>query len=305
MPLNQKALLGKLEKIDSLKIETRIPLKKHTSFRVGGPADIFLTPFNIQALRKTLKITDTSGIQVLFLGKGSNIIVSDKGFRGIVIHMLKLNKIEVNNNLITAESGITLSALANHALEHGLGGLEFASGIPGTLGGAIYMNAGAYGYEMKDIVENALFFDRTGEKIKLNKNELNLSYRNSILQQKEYILIKTTMKLKKKDKNKIEELMNELNHKRKQKQPLNWPSAGSIFKRPPDDYAGRLVEECGLKGMRIGDAQVSEKHAGFIINLGQAQAKEIKKLIEKVQTEVHKKTGILLEPEPRFIGDFE
>ncbi|MFW6271366.1 MAG: UDP-N-acetylmuramate dehydrogenase, partial [Bacillota bacterium] len=190
------------------------------------------------------------------------------------------------------------------ALGAGLTGLEFASGIPGSLGGALFMNAGAYGQEMKDIVEEALLFDYSGIKQTVTNQELNFSYRHSLLKEKPLIAVRAKMSLKPASSKKIKKLMKKLNQKRKDKQPLEWPSAGSIFKRPPDNYAGSLIEKTGLKGLKIGGAEVSRKHAGFIINKGKATASDIKRLVSKVQQEVYENTGIKLEPEPVFIGEF-
>ncbi|MGM0437011.1 MAG: UDP-N-acetylmuramate dehydrogenase [Bacillota bacterium] len=293
----------KLEKINGLNLKENVKMKNYTSFKVGGEADLFLTPKNKKALAKALEYINHTNIPFFVLGSGSNIIVSDKGFRGIVIHLEDLNNVKINNNKIIAQTGINLSNLANKAKEAELTGLEFASGIPGSLGGALFMNAGAYGGEMKDVVENVLVVNYKGEFKKINAEKLNLSYRNSILQKENLIAIEATIKLKKGKKEKIAAKMKELNKKRKQKQPLDWPSAGSIFKRPENDYAGRLIEEAGMKGYNIGDAQVSEKHAGFIINKGQATAEEIKELIEKVRKKVYDKSGVYLEVEPKFIGE--
>jgi UDP-N-acetylmuramate dehydrogenase len=219
--------------------------------------------------------------------------------------MEELDDIHISNNLITAETGITLSRLANKARRAGLSGLEFASGIPGSLGGALYMNAGAYGGEMKHIVKSAVAVSKKGNILDLSSEKLNLSYRNSLLQKKNLIAVKAVMELSSGDKEKITAKMKKLNRKRREKQPLDWPSAGSIFKRPKDDYAGRLVEEAGMKGVTIGGAQVSEKHAGFIINKGDASALDIKQLINKVQIKVENISGIKLEVEPKFIGNFQ
>lgn len=297
-------IMKKLEKINNLKIDYNVPLKDYTSFKVGGPADIFLAPETPVALQKSLKSLSSEEISVFILGKGSNIIVGDRGIRGIVIYTGKLNQVEISENKIIAEAGITLSSLANKALEAGLTGLEFASGIPGTLGGALYMNAGAYGGEMKDVVTEADLFDYTGKEINLKKEELSLSYRHSIIQEKKLVITRVHLELKPGNRKKIKSRMQELNEKRREKQPLEWPSAGSSFKRPRGYYAGPLIEKAGMKGTRIGDAQVSEKHAGFIINLGNATASDILKLIKKVQQEVYKNSGVKLEPEPKFIGQF-
>ncbi|MFW5971868.1 MAG: UDP-N-acetylmuramate dehydrogenase [Bacillota bacterium] len=295
----------KLNKINDLQVKYKISIKKYTSFKVGGPVDILAIPSSTNALRKLLNIIKEYDLPTFVLGKGSNIIVGDKGYRGIVIYTGELKKVSFQGNTLTAESGITLASLANKALAQGLTGLEFASGIPGTLGGALFMNAGAYGGEMKDVVTSAELIDYSSEEIKLEKKDLKLSYRYSVIQEKPMIITRVHLLLKPGEKRKIREKMQALNRKRKEKQPLEWPSAGSIFKRPTGYYSGPLIEGAGLKGLRVGDAQVSKKHAGFIINIGNATASDIKNLISKVQDEVFKKHGVNLEVEPRFIGEFE
>ena len=299
-----KKLLNRLSSLPNITVKTQIKLKNYTSFKVGGPADIFLIPHNITALQNTVKILDNK-IPYFVLGKGSNIIISDSGYRGAIISTEKIDHLQNEGQKITAGAGITLSRLAGEALENGLSGLEFAAGIPGTLGGALYMNAGAYGTDIKEVVSQVSLINNHGELIDYSKNELQLSYRSSILQYKNMIAVEVTMVLDKKNKEKIKQKMKELNKKRRKKQPLEYPSAGSAFKRPPGNYAGKLIEEAGLKGTRIGDAMVSKKHAGFIINCGQATARDIKELMELVQKKVFQKSGIRLEPEPRFIGDFD
>ncbi|MFP4662567.1 MAG: UDP-N-acetylmuramate dehydrogenase [Halanaerobiales bacterium] len=293
-----------LDKIDELEVKYNISIKAYTSFKIGGPVDIFAVPHSITALQKLLCTIYKNKMNFFILGKGSNIIVADKGYRGIVIYTGELKKVRIENNLLSAEAGITLATLANKALAAGLTGLEFASGIPGTLGGALFMNAGAYGGEMKDVVKDALLLDYSGDEINLDSQQLKLSYRYSILQEKKLIAVKVNLKLKAGSKKEIKEKMKTLNRKRKEKQPLEWPSAGSIFKRPTGYYSGPLIENAGLKGLRVGDAQISTKHAGFIINLGNATAADVKALIEKVQEVVHQKNGVKLEVEPRFIGEF-
>ena len=293
----------KLEKINNLNLKENVKMKDYTSFNVGGEADLLISPQNKKALAKALEYISHTNIPFFPLGSGSNIIVSDKGYRGIVIHLEKLNNLKINKNKIIAQTGISLAKLADKAKEAELTGAEFASGIPGSLGGALFMNAGAYGGEMKDIIESVLVVNYKGEFQKIDNKKLNLSYRNSILQKKNLIAIEATIKLEKGEKEKIAAKMRELNNKRRKKQPLDWPSAGSIFKRPKNDYAGRLIEEAGMKGYNVGDAQVSEKHAGFIINKGQATAEDIKKLIKIVRNKVYEQSGIYLEVEPEFIGE--
>ncbi|MEJ6951413.1 UDP-N-acetylmuramate dehydrogenase [Natronospora cellulosivora (SeqCode)] len=297
-------LKDSLKKIENLEVKFDFPLKEYTSFKIGGNVDVLAIPSSPEALKELLALINKTKIPVFILGKGSNIIVGDKGYRGIVIYTSNLDKVSINEKIITAEAGITLASLANKALDAELSGLEFASGIPGTLGGALYMNAGAYDGEMKDVISEATLYTYQGEKITLKKEELGLAYRYSILQEKNLIAVKTKLLLQKGKKEDIKAKMKDLNQRRKDKQPLEWPSAGSIFKRPTGYYSGPLIEGAGLKGLRVGDAEVSEKHAGFIINRGNASAADVRELISKVQEEVYKRNGVKLEVEPRFIGEF-
>ncbi len=293
-----------LENIEELEIRYNEPLKEYTSFRIGGPADLFLLPHTCRALKEAATSIRRQNLPFLILGKGSNVIISDQGIRGIVIYTGKLNKAQIKGNRATAETGITLSALANKAMKAGLKGLEFASGIPGSLGGALYMNAGAYGGEIKDIVEKVEVFDYAGQETTLTNKDLGFSYRYSILQERELIALRATLLLKPGNPTEIKNKMAELNRKRREKQPLEYPSAGSMFKRPENYYSGPLIEQAGMKGATIGDAQVSHKHAGFIINLGNATANDVIRLITKVQEKVYKTSGVKLEVEPKFIGEF-
>ncbi|AGB41460.1 UDP-N-acetylenolpyruvoylglucosamine reductase [Halobacteroides halobius DSM 5150] len=302
--IDNQSLKVKLQTIQNLEVRFNYSLKEHTTFKVGGPTDIFATPFSLNALKKLLKATKNQDLDRFILGEGSNIIVADKGVSGLVINMTELNKIKVKDTDLIAQTGATLTALADKALAAGLTGVEFATGIPGSLGGALYMNAGAYGGEIKDVVTKVLCLNETGEEIMLSKEEVDLSYRHSIFQEKDLIAFEAHIELDKGDERQIKEKMDDLNQKRWAKQPMEMPSAGSIFKRPVDHYAGALIEAAGLKGTKVGDAQVSTKHAGFIVNLGSATAQDIKRLIKKVQHKVYQKSGIKLEIEPKFIGDF-
>ncbi len=301
---NKNKLTNKLKQIENLTVKTNIPLKKYTTMKVGGPADFFVIPKTLKALQKLL-LKINHNIPVFIMGKGSNIIPGDKGFKGIIINMTALNKVEITDNTIKAQSGISLSTLAQKAVEHSLTGLEFAAGIPGSLGGALYMNAGAYGQEIKDIIKNCELLNLSGETIILNKNGLKLSYRQSILQEKKLIATKVKLKLKPGNKRKIKNSIKKLNNKRKESQPLKMASAGSIFKRPKNNYSGKLIEEAGLKGTTVGGAQVSKKHAGFIVNLGNATASDIKRLIRIIQKKVYENSGIKLAVEPKFLGEFK
>lgn len=300
------SLTNKLEKINSLKVEKNKNLAEFASFKVGGPADIFLTPQNVEAVKKLMPPVIESEFPYFILGKGSNLIISDKGYRGIIIYTGELNNYQLKSNLIKAQTGLELKEIADLALENSLSGFEFAAGIPGSLGGALFMNAGAYGGEIKDVILKAEFVDHNGQLIELNKSDLKLAYRTSILQEDnpDWIAVNVSLELKKSDPEKIKAKMNELHKRRWSKQPMELPSAGSIFKRPPGHYTGPLIEKAKMKGYQIGGAQVSTKHAGFIVNKGNATSEDIINLIEKVKEEVYKVSGVHLEVEPRFLGEF-
>ncbi|RCW49937.1 MULTISPECIES: UDP-N-acetylmuramate dehydrogenase [unclassified Halanaerobium] len=297
-------LTENMKKINSLKIEKNKMLAPYTSFKVGGPADLFVEAETVKSLQKALPLIVKSGLPYFVLGKGSNLITSDKGYRGIIIYTGSLRNYTVEDNTVKAESGLLLSELADICCKASLSGLEFASGIPGSLGGAVYMNAGAYGREMKDVIKKAELLQQNGEIIELSRQELQLDYRSSILQSKNYIITSATLELESGDKEKIQKQIDKLHAKRWSKQPMEQPSAGSIFKRPPGHYTGPLIEKAGMKGYQIGGAQVSTKHAGFIVNKGNATSDDIINLIEKVKEEVYKISGVRLEVEPRLLGKF-
>ncbi|RAK04877.1 UDP-N-acetylmuramate dehydrogenase [Halanaerobium saccharolyticum] len=300
------SLTNKLKKINYLQVEKNKSLAEFASFKVGGPADLFLTPEKVSALKELMPLIVNSNIPYFILGKGSNLIISDKGYRGIIIYTGSLNHYQVEARQITAECGLELKEIADLAYKNSLGGFEFAAGIPGSLGGALYMNAGAYGGEMKDVIVKAQFINQRGKLIELNKSELKLEYRTSILQKEDpdWAAVNVTIELKRSEKKLIKAKMDELHNKRWSKQPMELPSAGSIFKRPPGHYTGPLIEKAKMKGFQIGGAQVSTKHAGFIVNKGNATAEDIVNLIEKVKAEVYKISGVQLEVEPRFLGEF-
>lgn len=278
-------------------------MKNHTSFKIGGPADLFIEPSSVSFLCELIKEIRKNETPYWVIGNGSNLLVSDKGLRGIVIHISSsLSDMRLEENIITCEAGASLKKLCMFALDNGLSGLEFAYGIPGSVGGAAFMNAGAYGGEMKDVLISCSHIDHSGDIGSLSNDELNLSYRHSAYSTNKYIIASLTLSLKRGDKDDIKQRMNELMNRRKDKQPLDFPSAGSVFKRPPDNFAGALIEKCGLKGKSIGGAQVSEKHAGFIINRGGATCVDILQLIELIQNVVYKECDILLSPELKVIG---
>lgn len=281
----------------------REPMSKHTSFRIGGPADFFVQPANEEELWNALYLARQEKVPFFIVGNGSNLLVSDEGFRGMILHtggMLK--DISVEESVIYAQAGALLSTVAKTALEHGLAGMEFAAGIPGTLGGAVCMNAGAYGGEMKDILLDAEVLTQEGERLVLPVEELDLSYRHSVIFEKNYVVLAAHIRLSRGDTAEIKNRMNELAGARRDKQPLEYPSAGSTFKRPEGYFAGKLIQDAGLKGYTVGGAQVSEKHSGFVINRGGATAEEVRFLIRQVQQKVRSQFGVELEPEVRMLG---
>lgn len=285
------------------KAERDVPMSKYTTFRIGGNASVMLTPLNDEQLVSIIKECKKENIKPFILGNGSNMLISDDGLKTVVINMCRPEpSIElVNGDTIICDAGMTMSKVCNFALDNGLTGLEFAFGIPGSAGGAAYMNAGAYGGEMKDVLIECRHIDSDGNLGSLKGEELGLSYRTSAYEHNGYIITTLVMKLKKGDKAEIKAKMQELLQRRKDKQPLEYPSAGSTFKRPVGYFAGGLIEECGLKGCSVGGAQVSEKHAGFIINKGGATAQDVLDLIKYVQDRVYEERGIHLEPEVRLI----
>lgn len=281
-------------------------MKYHTTFRVGGPAHFFVTPKTEEQLQSVLKLCKETGTPWFILGRGSNLLVSDRGFDGVVIHMQKhWNHYHTEENRIFAQAGAMMSAVSQEALRNGLTGFEFASGIPGTIGGGLRMNAGAYGGEMKQVVLSAKVMDSNGTVLELSKDELELGYRTSTIGRNGYIALSCVIGLQPGDPDCIRSTMEEMNAKRRQKQPLEYGSAGSTFKRPEGYFAGKLIQDAGLKGFSIGDAQVSEKHAGFVINRGNAKAADIMKLCKEVSRRVHEQFGVNLEMEVRRLGKFE
>ena len=287
---------------DSIKCDE--PMKNHTSFKVGGPADIFIVPKKTSELVETIKACKANKIPFYIIGNGTNLVVRDKGIRGIVIKTGgKYKNYLVNDNIIQAESGILLSTLSKAAYQCELTGLEFASGIPGTLGGAVAMNAGAYGGEMKDIVIKTCYLDYECELKTIEGEQHLFGHRTSFFQKTGGIILATYLQLTKGKKELIKEKMDMLNKKRADSQPIDMPSAGSVFKRPEGNFTGPLIEKCGLKGYSIGGAQVSNKHCGFIVNKGDALAKDITDLIEYIQNKVETKFGVQLETEIKIIGE--
>lgn len=280
------------------------PMKKHTTFRVGGPADVLVQP-DETALAAILALCRQYHVSYSFIGNGSNLLVGDKGIRGVVIEMTDpMGNIEVDGTKITAQAGAMLSKIANTAASNGLGGMEFAAGIPGSVGGAVVMNAGAYGGEMKDIIEKVYVLDENGAQLELDRDALDLGYRHSCIPEKKYIVTKVVLELVPCNEAEIRSEMKELNEKRAEKQPLQYPSAGSTFKRPEGYFAGKLIMDAGLRGYQVGGAQVSEKHCGFVINKGDATAADICQLMRDVSDKVQAQFGVVLEPEVKMIGEF-
>ena len=281
------------------------PMRRHTTFRIGGPADYLIRPETEEVLRKILALCAEEKLPYFILGNGSNLLVSDQGYRGVIIQIDKnFQQCVTEGNVIRAGAGILLSRLSAAAGEAGLTGLEFASGIPGTLGGAVFMNAGAYGGEMKDILSWADVLDEERKLRRLSAEELELGYRTSRVKKEGWIVTGAELKLKFGDPEKIREKIEELKAARTSKQPLEYPSAGSTFKRPEGYFAGKLIMDAGLRGFRVGGAQVSEKHCGFVINTGNATAADVRELMRQVQEKVWEKYQVRLEPEVRFLGDF-
>ncbi len=285
------------------------PLQAHTTLRIGGPADHFVRVSSIEELSTLTRRLKEAGIPCFLLGRGSNVLVSDSGFRGVVIRLegefesLTARR-EGDHILLEAGAGVPMPGLCSFALKNNAAGLEFASGIPGSLGGGIVMNAGAYGGELKDVVKEVLALNENGETVRLSGEEMDFGYRSSLAKKRKLTVLKTILSLEPGEADGIREKMKELNGRRAEKQPLEYPSAGSTFKRPPGSFAGKLIEEAGLRGFCLGGAQVSEKHCGFLINRGDATASDFHRLMELVRERVLAHSGILLEPEVILLGDF-
>lgn len=281
------------------------PLSKHTTFRVGGEADCFIKIRDEKELAALLAYLNKVGLPYFIMGNGSNLLVSDEGYRGVILQLAEaFQDIRVRGERIYAQAGARLSKVANAALEHGLSGMEFAAGIPGTVGGGVVMNAGAYGGEMKQVVDSVTVLDRDGSRLELDNDTMEFGYRTSAIKSQPFIVTECCFRLRKGEKEDIAARTEELQRKRKEKQPLEYPSAGSTFKRPEGYFAGRLIMDAGLAGESIGGAQVSEKHCGFIINTGNATAADIRQLIARVQEEVDRCFHVRLEPEVIFLGKF-
>ncbi|CEQ05018.1 UDP-N-acetylenolpyruvoylglucosamine reductase [[Clostridium] sordellii] len=280
------------------------PMKNHISFKVGGPADFLLKPKTEDEIKRLIEFLKNENIPYIVIGNGSNLLVKDGGIRGVVIKIAdNFNNFEIEDTKVVAQSGALLSFMGKAILNKSLTGFEFAAGIPGTLGGAIAMNAGAYGGEMKDIVKSVRLMDSKGNIIELSNKEMEFEYRRSLISKSDYIVLSAIMELKEGNFDEIKGYMKELTKSRVTKQPLNLPSAGSTFKRPEGHFAAKLIEDSGLKGLTLGGARVSEKHSGFVVNIGDAKAKDIIELINVVKSTVYSKFGVMLEEEVKILGD--
>ncbi|WP_289050878.1 UDP-N-acetylmuramate dehydrogenase [uncultured Acidaminococcus sp.] len=296
--------LSFLEKAFPGQFQIHAPMAQYTTFRVGGPADILVSPNSQEEVCTLLAAIQAEQVPCTILGNGSNVLVLDKGIRGVVLKLGNaLKGLVIESPRIRVEAGVLLSRLATAAADAGLTGLEFASGIPGSLGGAILMNAGAYGGEIGNLVRTVTVVDPKGQVRNLDQEQMDFRYRHSVVMEMGDIILSATLELAPDDPEAIHERIRDLTQKRITKQPLNFPSAGSTFKRPPGYFAAALIDQAGLRGYRVGDAQVSEKHTGFVVNRGHATASEILQLMDDVKTRVHAMSGVWLEPEVRILGE--
>jgi len=279
------------------------PLKNHTYFKIGGPADIFAEPENTEDLKTVLKLINKHSIDCFIIGNGTNLLVSDNGYKGAVVKIGdRFNCLSRNGNIVTVGAGVLLSFLAKYLARESLAGFEFASGIPGYLGGAVSMNAGAYGGEMKHVVKNVKCIDLNGNVYEFTNDEMEFTYRHSKITDSDLIVIEAELELSYGDKDEIMEIIKDLNEKRTTKQPLNIPSAGSTFKRPQNGYASKLIEDAGLKGLKYKGAMISDKHSGFIVNWDNASCEDVLDLMRVVISTVNDRFGIILEPEIKIVG---
>lgn len=288
------------------KVRINEPMNRHTTFRIGGPADYFLLPSSSEEVKGILEICKEESLQYFILGNGSNLLVSDEGYRGVIIQLYRnYGGLTVEGTEIRAGAGVLLSQIAAIARNESLTGFEFAGGIPGTLGGAVVMNAGAYGGELKDVLKEAVVMDREGNIFTVPVEKLAMGYRTSLVKTAGYLVLEAVISLKKGSQEEIRDTMKDLADRRISKQPLEYPSAGSTFKRPEGYFAGKLIMDAGLRGYQVGGAQVSEKHCGFVINKGNATAADVCRLMADVQAKVQEQFGVTLEPEVKFLGDFD
>lgn len=292
------------EAMPELVIRTEEPMSKHTTFRIGGAAEVFAAP-DERELPQLLAMAKGADVPVTVIGNGSNLLVGDRGIAGLVIEIgERMSEVRIEGTILVAGAGALLSKAAQTAAAAGLGGLEFAAGIPGSVGGAVVMNAGAYGGEMKDVLQSVKVLTEEGELLILTTEDLELGYRHSCVPERKYIVVEATMELSAKPEEEIRACMAELRAKRVEKQPLEYPSAGSTFKRPEGYFAGKLIMDAGLRGYTVGGAQVSEKHCGFVINKGGATAADVRQLMQDVHDRVKEQFDVELEPEVKMIGSF-
>lgn len=301
----KKELVGELSSaMKGGRVVTKEPMSAHTTFRTGGAADVFVEPSNLEDLKSVLKLL--KGERFYLIGNGSNLLVSDQGLCGVVLHLAKgFDDIRVEENTIVSGASATLSQIARIAFENSLSGFEFAAGIPGSLGGAIVMNAGAYDGEMRQVVKSVTLLDYEGNIVQKRVEEMHFSYRHSLLKEEPFIVLAAEIELQKGVKSEIREKMDDFAARRREKQPLEYPSAGSTFKRPEGYFAAKLIQDAGLKGFCVGDAQVSEKHCGFVVNKGNATSAEIYSLIREVQKRVKDSSGVDIETEVICLGEFD
>lgn len=287
------------------RVKEQEPMAKHTTFRIGGPADYYVMPSDDEEVRKLAALCREEDVPYYIVGNGSNLLVSDEGYRGVIIAIGKeMSEVEVLGTEIRAQAGALMSQIASAALENELAGFEFASGIPGTIGGAAVMNAGAYGGEMKDVIREVTVLDEEGKKKILSGDELEFGYRTSKVMKERYTVLEVRICLTKGEREEIREKMDDFRQRRITKQPLEYPSAGSTFKRPEGYFAGKLIQDTGLRGFTVGGAQISEKHSGFVINKGGATAQDVNCLMQEVANRVYEKFGVRLEPEVKKLGEF-
>ncbi len=300
--------MSKIEAIENLLKDSEVleneALKKYSFTKTGGKADILVRVKSEEDFQNIIKYSKENNIELTILGNGSNVLISDEGIRGIVVITSELNAIDLSeDNILSCYAGTTLEELANFCIENSLTNLEFSCGIPGSVGGAIFMNAGAYGGEMKEVVQKVEVFTRDGEKKTYTNEEMQFSYRHSVIQETKEIIFKVYFKMDKGNKEEIVAKVEDLNKQRSDKQPLEYPSCGSVFKRPEGYFAGKLIQDAGLQGLTIGGAQVSKKHAGFMVNVDNATCEDYKNLIKKVQEKVLENSGVELECEVKILGE--
>ena len=286
-------------------ILTEEPMSRHTTFRIGGEAACFIRISSEEQLRKLIPYFENVGVEYFVLGKGSNLLVGDKGYPGVILQISDAcQQIEAEENRLQVQAGAALSKVALFAMERGLEGLEFAAGIPGTVGGGVVMNAGAYGGEMKQVVESVRVLSSEGEILTLDNDTMEFGYRTSIIRNRNFTVLSVTFRLREGNREEIRAIIEDFQKRRMEKQPLNYPSAGSTFKRPEGYFAGKLIMDAGLRGFQIGDARVSDKHCGFVVNVGKATARDVTDVIEEVQEKVRERFGVSLEREVIYLGKF-